>query len=485
MQLQTSNIKNKLYNINLLFYFFSLCMLIIFLLPVKYTLPSADDFSYILHTKNSTNGRFIASIESSINFYKNWAGIFFATFLQDFVLSFYKLGIKGLHFLIGFNIILLFTTLLYFTNIINKYILRYKYPSVLYFFIILIGMNITEPRDTFYWAIGSMAYILYLSLFFLFSSFFINYLFNHSLINYILSIIIGAIIASSILPLSGIVNCFTLTYLLYSIKTKHNIKKSSLLFAIIFLIACITAFAPGNFVRHGQISNNGFHLFACIISLIKRMMHEVIYILRYSYMVTGIIIMILSGIVLPKENLDIQLKIKPLYMLIVILFLSFVFLFPVELGYNGKAMPKRVWITFDIFLTIQILLFSLYLGYSIKNKYSTDINYKYTPLVWLSLIFIFYVGTATIDFNDLNIYKIARELKRGIAIEFYNQGLDTISKIQNTSDTKVILTLDKKIKSEILVGLDLSEDPYDWINEAVAGVYNKESIICIYKNIEE
>lgn len=73
-QLKNNKFIQKYGLFNIVFFIISLCLIVPYLFSIRFALPSADDFSMILPTKNSTQNPFIVSIKNAWEFYKNWGG---------------------------------------------------------------------------------------------------------------------------------------------------------------------------------------------------------------------------------------------------------------------------------------------------------------------------------------------------------------------------------------------------------------------------
>ncbi|MBQ3671745.1 MAG: hypothetical protein II921_09785 [Treponema sp.] len=464
---------------NILFFVFSLLVVLPFFYALKYSLPSADDFSYMALTKYSEHNRFVASVLLAVSSYKNWGGGWLGTFFQIFVLSFHQFGIGGLHVLLSVCMMFFLCSLYFLCRTICVNFFRVRYYVVFYFLVLLVGFNAVSPRESLYWAVGSTGYIVPFSFAFCALSFLVKYLFSRKNIYYVLMIVFGVIVCSSTLPAAGLINA---TYLLYAVgqmaKNKKTELRAVLPFLLVFAAALIIALAPGNFVRHSFFSKDGMHFFNVCGSTLIVLVRLLKNLLKNSFLFMGMACLFFFVLIRKRtDEKEKSIAFSPFFSGIIFLVLCYVFLFPVQLGYGGnRASPDRIEFMMYFIIAIFAYTFTIHLAFWCRTHFHTYINYDCIPFVVVLMLCFFLVEIHALEVRKHFWVIAVKELSDGTMKAFYEEGQKALVILRSTTDKNVVIS-GKKVESKILNSIALRNDPHDWVNKAVANFYGKEAVV--------
>ncbi len=457
------------------FYTLTVLLVLPFFYLLQYALPSADDFSMINYLKALPGTTFIGSILVAIDFYKTWGGGVIGTFLETFLLGFYRLGIPGLHVLLTVYFVLFFLSLYHFVTV---FCARFglQFSSLFLFFLLLVGLNTTTPKQTFYWAVGTIGYVTFFAAMFQTFSCFMTYTQTHGLRAYIGTIVWGIISCNSA-PMAGIINLVVLLYLIYvSVAERKLNKRIAVLFLIFFVTALIVCLAPGNFARHDTYTSGGLHVFLVCYKAGIVFLDAIYDLLKNSFLVFGATCLFFVTLTAKTQRKPV---LNPILLACVLAVMCYTFIFPVSLGYGGDLdFPPRIRFMMDFVFSFSFFAFSINCAWYLKEKYNPVMARENTPFVVLLFVLFLLCQIQTVGIANKHYLRAVQEIANGNAKRFYLQGVDTLAAIRNSPDADVVVH-GPSVRSAVLMDTGLTSSPAHWVNKAVAEFYGKQSVAVI------
>ncbi len=429
--------------------------------------PGADDFCY--QNQQNMHGYW----QSQVNLLKWQNGRFVSSllitlpFLLKYQLVFYKL----------MPVLLILITIFALQKLANKIFFEADKKvswilAMLFFCIYFVGLS--SVNSAFYWLASTMTYQVSIILFLLFLNYLISMYQNRNKMNWLLTFAFGFLILGTSEISIFMINFIILLVLVSQFLKNEKIDIYFLSLLILFsVIAYFVAFSKGNDYR-GTLMVNSKDLF---YSLYKSTLTFKSYLLIWIPLVTVSGILFLDYVIENNIKLKFEwIKLKPIVVLIIILFYSF---FSFFIGYwsMGFILPPRA---------INLVFFYFFLGFlffllNIKNDMLEKKNKWSIPLKLKWLLFIVFLMQI---FQSSNFKDLYFDLLTGKAKK-YDKEMNSRYQVmlQSTNDTVIFSPL-KNIPKTLYNG-DLKEDASHWVNDCFGYFYQKKVRIENNSNTDE
>lgn len=465
---------------------FAICVVLIgiILLPMIYTifysLPSADDFSMAYGCSKGT--LLVESIRHANSRFLNWTGLWPYMFIETLLNPMVHFSLESCG--LGVEMVLLFlafiTSLFMLIIVASKRILGIESKGTITFCILVylfVFLNTNIYKEIFYWFVGS-SYMMAMTLGLFTVALSIEFFFSPKMRvgGGILLSLSGALACNffqeAILP--GMV--FIILWCVFSIKARRPLWKKTIPFWIMFLSGVIAVAAPGNYVRHTRFDSSLNITKACIDA--GKIM---LVILKHLIQQPLVIILILFCIYIGIRS---QKKLMGKYSLIAgALFLITLYCnsFPIALGYAGTSyFPNRIYFVLDFTALAGMVGTFICIGMYVNSlvQYERLCGRGYVELAMLGYASLLLY--ATLVYNQ-NISKLPwcqtvsamREVE-----EIHDAWQECLVTIRDSKDKNVELEIEERFCDSRVLSLPrLSDNEENWINEAVARYYDKDSVI--------
>ena len=268
---------------------------------------------------------------------------------------------------------------------------------------------------------------------------------------------------------------FILLWCVFSIKAKKPLWKKTIPFWIMLLSGVVAVAAPGNYVRHTRFDSSLNIAKACIDAG-----KITVVILKHLIQQPLVVILILFCV---YAGLRCKKKLTGKYLLLASVLFSITLYcnsFPIALGYAGTSyFPNRIYFALDFTALAGIaavfICVGMYLGGLVY--YERFCESRYVEPVMLGYAFLLLY--ATLVYNQ-NISKLPWCQTVGAmkeVEELHDTWQECLITIRDAEEKDVEIEIEKQFFSSRVLSLPrLSDNRENWINEAVARYYNKDSV---------
>ena len=252
----------------------ALILMLIYLCPVQYAMPAADDFSFANSAAQligKGHSPLAAAFLLTADRWLSWGGVYTAFWTGYIVLGTFGVSITAIRFILGATLILLCTALLRLLLICTRK-MRLRSPIITAFammdIILWAGLGSTTPKESLYWFPGAFNYMLPLAAGLYGICAYLDFLPVHESRGKrmekgtgalcTLSCILAFLSCGGVLPVAAFTCAAYLFIMLHTLSDKGRKRKEKRLtvlpFAAAFTGALLNAGAPGNFVRRAALS---------------------------------------------------------------------------------------------------------------------------------------------------------------------------------------------------------------------------------------
>lgn len=433
-----------------------------------YSFFQADDFSHYNEVREMSDSTLlIRSFQYLEYWYKTWAGIYFAIFVNAVMSPLEYGGVTGLRIFLEINCLLFFITLYLMIDAINRYLAIEVKSIYIYAVITVLLMNLGVYGEIFYWFSGACSYSMPLSFGMLGIYLMLEGKMAQKSYFFIIASFLVFLAAGGTLEIAGIISYILLFFVGIDWYLNRKINKCFFsVFGSAFLGSIINVLAPGNYKRHSGEVN----LFKGGVDAIRISIQEFGGVFLNALFVVTFIACIFIGFKIKKK-----IALRQILLLGVILWLgTVVTIYPVALGYNLKNIadfPERTVFAINIVTIISGVYMGILFGILCSKYVTVSNNLRFCMLVMCVLFLL------AKDFN-FREYGSAITLK-GILngeIKAYSEAVEAIyNEIENSTDENVIIPQ----APESINGFPdvwFSSDSDNWINESLAKYYGKESV---------
>lgn len=290
-----------------------------------------------------------------------------------------------------------------------------------------------------------------------------------------------------ILSLSGALACnffqeavlpgmiFILLWCVFSIKAKKPLWKKTIPFWIMFLSGVVAVAAPGNYVRHTRYDSSLDIVQACLdagkttVMIIKHLVQQ-------PLVVVLILFCMYIGIRSRKK-----LTIK-YFLMAGLLFLLTVYCnsFPIALGYADVSyLPNRIYFVLDFTALVGMSAVSVCVGMYVNNlaQYEELCGGRYIEPVMLGYTCLLLYTTLVYNQNISKLPWCQTVVAMKDVEEIHDAWQECLIAIRDSKEKDVEIEIEEEFfDSRVLALPRLSDNRENWVNEAVARYYNKDSV---------
>lgn len=474
--------------------YFVLCFIGIIVLPLLigtfYTLPSADDFSNTIAVgrvlQNNNNNIFMAACMQTKETYMDWQGTFTGAFLIYAYNPLRTWGIAGIRVLLFFNVLFLTISVLWCGNMVAKLMfgLSHKNTKLLFLSVLIfVSLGICRGgQEIFYWFTGACMYTMPMSLTFCCLALYMRYLWEKRMsVSMVLLCVLAFLASGGVLQVTAIL-CWGMLVLWFLYFREHRNKDgilSGLPFMVSFIGALINAFAPGNFVRHMRFEER-VHVFKALKNVLKIMFWQskeaitdnlFLYIMIFGFL--------LGAFMVSKSELKTR-KYHPILFFMALLVGLSLSIFPVCLGYASAELGLRNLYVCDLYIGWGSVVCAMEFGawFGMEKRHLCADFFGKKGLILALLCIMLFVFCRTGEFKKLFDEASGRtfdELRKGDIQRCSEEWLMVLNEIKDSNEDRVVVQVTKS-PNTILKSLGLSEDEMNWVNQAIAQYYGKETV---------
>ena len=457
-------------------------IIIVFLIPTLYTMPSIDDYDYanqIINGPMASGNTIFKSILLAIkNTYIKWQGNYFSFFVLYTYAAIGGLSLWWVRITVAVNVLLFFISVLFLINIFikdNKYEPQTIFMGIVFALIVFCGLNRASPSEALYWLNASCIYTLPFTMSFFSIGNTELYIRKKQKKNLIAAVIFSVLAAGGILMATAFINICSLILVLNNYVIRKNKDKSILVFLLAFIGGVVNALAPGNFVRAQGVASEGISIISAIKNTAIVFGDQVIYSLRKEYLLWACILIFI--VVLFFLEYDKETIFNPSIFWLEGLIILFVTAFPVIYGYNSTEIrPWRFCFIYEFLIASIFIICSINTAFYIKKH----LHYKESKIakIIVSILVIFFLGInyKVSGKEDMMLLNLGREIANGSLKNFSLQEEQYINEIETTLEDDVIL-YGENPTSSILKDFNLKDDSSDSVNIHMASYYHKNTII--------
>lgn len=459
------------------------CLLAGVVLPIiiasGYSVISADDFSMMLEMKEYMGNNVIwSSIQKTIDMYFKWCGSYSVIFVECFISAF-----MIEHFWIA-KVYLVFANILFLLSyyfFIRQCTKSIKADNSVSFWAYTTGivsiLGYYVYSEIFYWFIGNVACCL--SMIFFFCSF--GFLLKARATNlkryWSLTYIFLVLLGGSYLQVSIPGWVFLLYLNIFWFYNERKISRSSKgTFIVLSLATFIGGIAPGNMARHDSDYGGGLNVFNSLLNSAKATMQAILRGIENPLFLVVIIVMLYVGIKTNRRRVEgmlLGIEIGAVFLFIMSV------CFPVLLGYSGggiTAFANRGLFILDTFVCSAGMFVSYELGGFLANTDKVErARSGFIIGILITSVCVLYQK----DIRDNSSLKLtAIQVVNGSIAEYSEHIYNLYDEVKDSSENSIIISEMPQCPSTFRQ-FYLTEDPEHWINTSVAGVFNKDSVLCI------
>lgn len=464
-----------------------------------YTYLCEDDFSFECGAKDAFNdygSSVIGAASRTWNYYLTNQGTYLFTFLVHFIRAYSRGG------LVGFNIYMVFNSVLFVLSLLNLLRLLIK-DRVVWFgtsfaaFLMIFGMSGTIAGvELFFWYTGTLNFTLELSLSFIAISLLVTYLRNNKRAYLICSCIFSFFASGGSLNIVA-ANCAFLVTLLFFLVWQKKFRKDALFpFGTAFIGAVINAVAPGNFIRSTEPLVEGHATFFDAIrdTFVMQMYEERVFLGNLIFILAMLLIFILCVFFRLKfieGGVSLPLMLISFVGTGVIRYLT---LFPVAYGYHTELMSNmRTTSSYETVAKLTYALFAIIFSqfvWELCEKEKAEGKSVVTPArVSLAVVFLMAVisfagfGKLKLEYTDSISYKALHDLVTGAKQETFavrKYCLDSFAAAEDGTD--VILNIEPFNMAMSSYGMGIAEDSEWFVNKSAADLFDLNSVTILYSD---
>lgn len=460
-------------------------LIVPFLIVSFFTLPYSDDFMTAadMHINSAENSLYFnKAIKATINYYKNWGGFYFATFMNIFLSPFARWGLNGMRI-----VIFLFQILHYIALYALVYEVVYsiykskKQEDILpiYTMVIFTYNNLGIQNEVLTWYTGVVAYVFVVTCMLFGTAFFFRGIRTQKKLAFICATVLFFLASGGALNIV-VLNCGVAILAGALGIWIYKEKKSWGIIGGAFVGGIINAIAPGNFVRHSAITEHYY-----VGEAVKGALYHVWerwqeLMLKTPWMLI-LLFMFFWALYITKPSDKFAFK-KPA-LIIALYFVACVMVdFPVYLGYSNYYPGRCAWVEdCCIYLGAFVVVFYL-AGWMKTHGYELRLNREVAWCISISCILFMCSLGGTKSFDDYPTVQLIKQLTNGEIKDFTGYWEDILNEIENSDDSDVEIDRVQREKNQFIKDPDIYGTKEDYTNTVVAAYYNKESVIIKYHN---
>ena len=285
----------------------------------------------------------------------------------------------------------------------------------------------------------------------------------------ILALVFGFLAAGGSLVVTGTALClYMLVAVYYLVKNRKFSLWNTLIMAVMIGGAVLNAAAPGNFIHHDQIAQ-GFRPFGAFVTSYVIAVNELVSLIHSPVFQTVFLIGLTLGAALRIRHGDALARWSMLS--IISVFIGFVTVYPLALGYGNSVVPNRCYFVIDSILCLviinAIMCTGAWISYALRRS-----------RLRIHILFAVLLGVSVVlnrdMFRTLPQSEDIRCLRSG-AYAKYREDISLVYRTADDSSLNVVISSLPKAPDHINA-FTLSANPESPMNVAVAEYYEIESI---------
>lgn len=457
--------------------------------------PAADDFSMALesHQTFQRTGNVFAALGHALYmgywYYMNWTGYFFSAALTAMCPSIFTEGLYSLTTIIMLGGLTLGVFFFFDACVVKKLGLSKYYARILSVFTLL-SMTQSMPRGTarneaFYWYSGSINYCFMLGLGLLFMGLMLRLSEKRSTRLLVTTSVLGFLLggANYMTALSLAVMSVAFTVFDVMGRRKNPSRQKSYIWipaALNILGLILSMMAPGNSVRGAMLSSLN-----PIVAVVRSVYH--VFDLCINQWLRWEVIVILAAVAVVSFSASGAVRITLKHP---VLFSAFCFLMaavnivpPLYAtgSFEAGRMVSIIWMQFVLVMVLIVMYTSVFLGQLLRSGKAKGALGSLGDMATgalFTLVAVLAVGlllSAYVDRHYLTSISAAYDLANGNAATYASENRHRLEILKNREVSEAELP-EHTVKPELLYFSDVTENPQDWVNEAVAEYYEKTSV---------
>ena len=422
----------------------------------------------------------VASFKYSAHMYFNWQGTYFSMFIQALLSPVNHYGMAQLRIVMLFNSVNFFVSFIGCIWVMLNRLVKceWKIKLVICTCAVFALTAYSTFEEIFYWFSGAASYSIPVSC--LFYSWIAVGMYDtltkrkYKYISIMLAMFFGICAMGGSLTIAA-TGCGLLFFLCIYFFLVH--KKVNLTYLSIFIVylvgAVVNVAAPGNYIRQQTSEGEGMQLLHSLFNTYQVFESNLIWIFhRTNFGLVLLIILVCGMFLYGKINVNMVG-----YTIVSILSLAVpaAVIFPVVLGYNVPWMPNRC--VFILLITFVLIFGNLAMitGWWIVEAVSEK---NRILIMIMAALLIFTTETVNgYSVSDYSSIKIFKGLCKGTIPNYYDEYVDMLHIISGGQGTDLILEpSDIPEAIENFYCFDLSEEPDERLNMAIAYIYHLNSI---------
>lgn len=455
-------------------------MIGVLLVASRYTVMIADDFWYAKMTGRYTD--FWSYLKLSWGYmiyeYKYYQGTYFSEFICALLNPVSWGGFPLLRVLMFINVVISFTSVLWMFFEIMQGLFEEK----IYLKLVLLAcftFTLTQYDafpEIFFWYIGAGVYSVPLSLAFFSIALFIRANRKggvHKKLMLIFSGILGFLGVGGSLAISGMVTYLVLVLVVfYWISGKRKEYSNFVIFVVYFLGSLLSAAAPGNFARQAVETSEKISIIKTLGDTAKVYIDNLNFLFINRNFVVIVIISIICGLIVADRIL---VNKKAWYVAsLLLVFLPFIAIFPVVLGYNVPWIPNRC----EYIALHAMALMWINLSFAVGTVVGERIENRNLITIALLVIAMIVVFAGNFSIRSYKSVRHIRNLYMNVYQTSYKETKELLERLKDCEGQDVVL--------DVTTNPNIIENYYSFympnttdtfINEAVEWVYNLNSVV--------
>lgn len=467
------------------------------LVITRYTYPCQDDFHYAFYaheTMAEGHGLFYTAMKWTIQYYKTFRGSYTSSFLGYFISGIINCDLWGIRIFEFCSLLFFYGTLYMFVYAVSHKLMGFPRERVLPFYCALLamfnGLIYYEWHEAYYWFITSVQYLMITSLILLgiasFSFGLCEETGRKKTLLYIFASFLGFLGSGGTLSIAAFCCAFYFLAAMWGVFERRELKASGIVMGITLLGAIINGLAPGNYLKVGEAKTIRNVIHACKMS-VKYTIE------RWETFVSNplfwIIVILLLGFVFLSERQPSRFafRLPGLFVLVLFGFVSGV-IFPAMLGYGYDVYEILMRGNFisDTAFYLSIFIGMLYIKGWLDNKYNTvsrNIVNRDTICIGCFLL-AFLLVLERDEWDRITFIAEARELSAGMFAEYSDFCVDIYRQIEESDQDIVEIHTDFVEQNVCLIGPQFFEGWYDpdkeHANRSIARFYGKRAVYIYY-----
>lgn len=460
-----------------------------FLFSTMLSIPTGDDFSTAVSMKESPfygKSLILTCAERAVCFWKTWGGGILPYFLEHLINPMNSVK----HYAFLYRVIMPIFFLLFigafmlFAYGIARYFFGMKKSGMrdaLILLMLFTFLNAKVFTEVYYWFVGA-SYMQGITVACLTYYLMLVHYFGHKDKT---AVKIGIILAGSYVAWNFAI--LIPLYLVYATFLLHKVflqgqrldRFDVILFPIYFVQSLFAILAPGNYVRHGELSSSGINLWDACLDTLSTLIHQAMTALANPVVsVFFVFAFFVGAYVWVRHEKSFG---NPAYLFMLVTLVLAGVLFPLAVGYGNDEVPNRIEYLFYAHFMFGNMVFAASCGNKAAQRFADIRVYALASCIIFSVVIM--NGFETRWFFDSPYYMTATCI--AVDDHVYDEWMNLYNEVQYSQEQDVVVVAKNFPSSFILRVPDFSEDPSAGLNQVVAEYFGKKSLAVLSENAGE